>query len=311
MPALQALRRRRPDAHIVILSKAGVLPLWDMHGAPDATVELEKGLAGTWHTAARLRRLHAREAYVLPLSFRSALLPFTACIPARIGLPGHARDTLLTRVVHVPADLQVQHQAREYQLLLAPEMLDRPIEPPLISAPECADELTAAFSRLPQPVIGLLPGAARGPSKRWPTAHFTALGKRLIKERQAGIVLMGSTAEIDTCRAIIQEWPAGTALNLAGQTSLPQWAASLGQCAAVVANDSGGMHLSAALGCPTIALYGITDPARTGPLGARCCILQKSRVRSRRVARDSAGARDAMAAITPNEVFESVLQYLE
>jgi ADP-heptose:LPS heptosyltransferase len=98
----------------------------------------------------------------------------------------------------------------------------------------------------------------------------------------------------------------GSAVNFAGQTTLPEWAALLSFCDGVVCNDSGGMHLASALGVPLAAVFGITDPVRTGPLGDRCRVLQKSAVQSRAVARNSKLARERLAAVTPDEVWQAL-----
>ena len=100
------------------------------------------------------------------------------------------------------------------------------------------------------------------------------------------------------------------AANLAGRTRLPGLAALLAQCAAVCSNDSGGMHLAAALGAPLAALYGITNPGQTGPLGARVRILQHSERRERDVPRRSAEAQKALRAISVPEAVQAVLDLL-
>jgi heptosyltransferase-2 len=309
MPALQTFRTRHPDVRITLLVKPRLRDLWRMHGVPDEVLELNTGWGGTWQTARCLREKRLSEAWVLPHSFRAALIPFLAGIPGRIGMPGHWRDAMLTRVVPVSSVVGGRHQVYEYLALMVPDAVEGAPEMPRMQVPsEEQQRANDMLAELPRPLIGLMPGAARGPSKQWPETHFARLVAQL-NERRFGVVLMGASSDRPLCDRLLAGCPAG--LNLAGQTDVVTWAGCLSGCDAVVANDSGGMHLAAALDRPVVALYGITDPARTGPLGARCRVLQKSTQRCRDVARDSRVARAALAAISPDEVLHEVITFLE
>lgn len=310
MPALQAYRRAHPAARITLLIKRSLVPLWKLHGAPDEILPLEEGLRGTFRTVRRVREGQFDEAFVLPHSFRSAFIPWLAGVPVRAGLPGHWRDAMLTRVVRPRAEPGREHQAYEYLDLMAPNAAGAPLDPPRLRVPDSI--LTAARERLaqvPAPRIGLLPGAARGPAKRWPAGHFVELGRRLAAQDRGGLVVLGVSQEAALCEHVARGiGPA--ALDLAGQTTLAEWIALLGLCDVVVANDSGGMHLAAAVGTPVVALYGITDPGKTGPLGPACRVLQHSEARSRDVPRESPEAIRRLAAITPEQAHEAVAQAL-
>jgi heptosyltransferase-2 len=308
MPALQAYRAAHPDERLILLVKPAMAPLWAMHPAPDEILQLASGFAGARRAAAAIRRAGCRRAYVLPHSFRAALVPFLARVPKRIGRPGHARDFLLTEVVRATPRAGQEHQAYEMLALLAPDASDA-LEPPHLEVDAVAR--AAARELLGEdhaPWIGLIPGAARGPSKQWPRAHFEEVGRRLDAEPGARLAVLGTPAEMDLCASVARAiGPA--AVSFAGRTSFAQWAGLLECCTVVVANDSGGMHLAAALGTPVVAMFGITDPTRTGPLGpAR--ILQHARQRSRDVPRDSDVARLSLASIQPEEVYDAVLEQL-
>jgi ADP-heptose:LPS heptosyltransferase len=114
--------------------------------------------------------------------------------------------------------------------------------------------------------------------------------------------VVGSPAEVDLCREVARL--VGNALCLAGRTSLADLAAVFESAAVVIANDSGAMHLAAAAGAAVAAIFGQTDPARTGPLGARVAVIQESEVRNRDIPRHSAAAARSLAKITPDRVFE-------
>lgn len=311
LPALQEFRRRHPQTELTLLVKAPLVPLWRMSPVPAHIVVLETGLRGTWRTARALRAGGFDGAWVLPHSFRAALVPWLAGIPRRTGLPGHARDFLLTRVVLPTACADRRHQAYEYSdLLLAGESPPAPLSAPELRVPAAAqDEARRRLAGLPAPRIGLMPGAARGPAKEWPAAHFAELAQRLARDPGAGLVILGSARE-RAAAALIAQQAGGRALDLAGATTLPEWAALLQACDLVVANDSGGMHLAAAVGTQVVALFGMTDPAVTGPLGRRCRVLQISTERARAIRRDSAAARASLAAIIPETVAQIVRQLL-
>lgn len=269
MPALQDFRRRNPGVEVTILAKPAVLALWELHRAADHVIPLGTGPLGTAATVRAVRRIAPARAYVLPHSIRAALVPFLAGVPARIGKSGHAtRDWLLTEIADVgPA--RERHQAYEYLALLSgPEVAGAcdALEPPKL---QISDELRAMAERvvggLPRPRVGLFPFAAR-PSKRWPAPRFAELGRTLGRDALS-VVLFGSPAEAEACRKLAVEIGEGVT-DLGGRTTIGELAAVLEVCDVVVANDSGGMHLAAAVGTPVVAIFGGTDPAKTGPLGS-------------------------------------------
>jgi lipopolysaccharide heptosyltransferase II len=160
------------------------------------------------------------------------------------------------------------------------------------------------------PCIGLLPGAARGPSKRWPAERFAEVGRRLASERGLRIAVFGSAGEAAICREVA-DGIGGAAACLAGRTSLPELTALLAGCRAVVSNDSGGMHLAAAAGTPVVAIFGLTDPAVTGPIGAAHRVVAAAGVtRARAIPRHSEEAERALRSVTADEVFAAVVAAL-
>lgn len=312
MPAIQAWRRLHPDLRLVLLLKPSVLPVWGFHTAPDQCVALELGLRGTQDVIAQLReRGPFDRAYVLPHSFRAAWIPWRAGIPERIGLPGHWRDALLTAVVEPRLREGREHQMYEYMDLLAPGA-DGAGRGPEMTVPE---ELQAAarnrLQDLRRPWIALIPGAARGPSKQWPRRHFIELGRRLTKDSSCGVLVLGAPAEQALCDSVAAGI-GSTAVSLAGRTTLREWMALLAVCDLVMANDSGAMHVAAALGTPVIAFYGMTDPVKTGPLTEHATLLQDPAVTGcRDVPRKSDRAQAALAAITPERAYRAARDTLD
>ena len=200
MPALQAFRRRNPRACIVVLVKPAMRPLWAMHEAADAIVEMHAGLRPAVNA---VRAADCGRAVILPNSFRSALIPCLAGVPDRRGMAGHWRRWLLTDVVRPPSEPERAHQVYEYLDLLAPGTPAGGFEPPRLNVPEPAAMKARGFvASLASPRIALLPGAARGPSKQWPAEHFMALGRQLAGNPGASLIVLGGAREADLCARV-------------------------------------------------------------------------------------------------------------
>ncbi|TAN37980.1 MAG: lipopolysaccharide heptosyltransferase II [Verrucomicrobia bacterium] len=304
MPAVQQFHAAQPDTEITVLAKPNLLPLWEMNPA----VQKRLVYAGNGITALAILRGKFSAAYLFPNSTRSALLPWLAAVPERIGLAGHWRRWLLTSVATPPNDSAKQHQAWEYATILSAtsSVLSRP---QLVLPAVARDQATQRVAKLKRPLIGLLPGAARGPAKRWPADRFAETAYALHTQTGGSILAMGGASDAESC-SVVAAAVGSSALNLAGTTEIPEWAALLGLCDVVICNDSGGMHLATAVGAPVVAIFGITDPARTGPLGTHDRILQHSQTQARAVPRTSAEAAEALATISVGEVVAAALEAL-
>lgn len=197
-------------------------------------------------------------AYVLPNSLKSALLPFLAGIPRRVGYLGEARVGLLTHRLRNPGNKPPM--VAFYSALSGDrEGLER--DRPVLHLPE--GEMDAALAAQSLERGGYLvfaPGAEFGPSKRWPVEHYAALAASV----QQPVLLLGSGKDQAVCEPIAAEAP--NARNLAGRTSLMQAFALIAAARAVVSNDSGLMHVAAAFGVPQVALFGSSSPLHTPPL---------------------------------------------
>jgi len=311
MPALQVLHFHHADAEITLLTPPSLAPLWEMHDAPTRILPLPKKGRSLRPTLQTLRELDIETAYILPHSFRSVLPPFLAGIPQRIGLPGHfPRDIMLTEVRHPAGGPGRSHQVYEMLDLFFPKQHRRAFAPPKLVVPtEIREAMRAKLASLPQPWITIIPGAARGPSKQWPAERYAETAAALVAQTGGSIITLGTKSERNACQQVAAA-SAPNGLNLAGETTLQELAAVLSLSALALCNDSGGMHLAAALGTPLVALFGITDPDSTGPLGQRFQILQHAIQRTRDIPRHSAEARKALAAISTTEVLQTALQLL-
>jgi len=225
---------------------------------------------------------------------------------------GGTLASLLTGALRPAAD--GLHQAFEYLRILGLEAPDGGLPAPALSLPSGAvldAELRLARGKEGRRrLVGFLPGAARGPAKRWPEEHFVALGRELVGRAAVSVVVFGSRPETGLCERVADGIGAN-AFSTAGQTGISQLAAMLRCCDAVVTNDSGGMHLAAAAGTRVVAVFGLTDPSRTGPLGEGHRVIARKNVpASRDIRRRSAAAAACLRSIAPEQVLEAVLEVL-
>ncbi len=305
MPAMAGLRKRLPRAHIAVLAKPSVLPVWSLFSGVDAAIPLKKGLSGMLETVRLVKAEKFDFAYILPNSFRSAWVPWLAGIPGCRGVSSQWRQWMLTESVKISDSTRCGHQSLEMAeiLGLSPDKLE---VPPFLVVPEVEWEKARCKLSGKLPCIAFFPGATYGPAKRWPVDRFVALGRQLMSQG-FGILLLGGKTDKPLCDEVAAGVGEG-ALNMAGETALTELAGLLVSCQAVVANDSGGMHLAAGLGVKVVGIFGLTDPVKTSPVGVQNRILCAEGVaRSRDIARDSAEARAAMESISVETVYQAVL----
>jgi heptosyltransferase-2 len=262
LPILRLLRTIGAGP-LVVWGPAATVALVDGHELADAVVP-ERGLPGTWAMAALLRRHRAARSIHFPKSLRPALAAFLAGVPERIGVDESLAGLFNTHsgpfwAAHGPFLLR-------YHAVLAKRWPGLPPMPYADYAPraEVARELDLPGA----PYLCLMPGSVWA-SKAWPREHFLALARRARAEGLE-VVVLGAAGEREVCDYAAQDG----ARNLCGRTTLVQAAAWLRGARAAVGNDSGLSHLAAACGTPTLALYGATDPAGSGPWGPRTLTLR-------------------------------------
>ncbi len=309
MPALQAFRRCYPGIEITMLSRAPLDSLWRLSEAVDEVCVLPKGVLAVRALAKLIRAEGFDSACILPNSFRSSLLPLLARVAHRRGIGGQWRTPLLTDAVS-RWDQDDVHQGWEVVRLmgLGGGALSS-LEPSLVIDDAQALVLAERVGVKGRPVA-LIPGAARGDAKRWPAAHYVKTAKLLASEGHESFAVVGTEAERGLCESVAEAIGDG-AVCVAGQTSLGELALLLSRCRCVVCNDSGGMHLAAAVGTPLVAVFGITDPVKTGPLGGASRVVSlPGAVHRRDVPRTSAEACRVLSAIEPERVVAEVVGLL-
>jgi heptosyltransferase-2 len=219
------------------------------------------------------KRLRGRfdRAYIGPNSLKSALIPWWAGIPGRVGYRGESRSWLLTQVLPNPARNARPPMVAFYSALSGESGLES--DRPALQLPAAeSDAVLAALSLQREGYYVFAPGAEYGPAKRWPTAHFAALARKL----PLPVVLLGSGKEAAVCAEIAGAANAGRTgqcLDLSGRTSLDQALAVIAAAHAMVSNDSGLMHVAAAFGLPQVAIFGSSSPLHTPPLNTRAKVI--------------------------------------
>ncbi len=233
--------------------------------SPFAHGELK--LRARWKLGRELAQRKYDQAIVLPNSFKSALIPFFADIPLRAGYVGESRYGLLN-LVHKLDQAKLPLMAERYaQLAEKPGAeLQRPLPPVRLEVDPVNTARTTARLDLDRsrPIAAFCPGAEYGPAKRWPARHFAALAHELA-QRNYAIWLIGSGKDAELGEDIRAQ-SGDVCENLCGKTDLASAIDLLSCAAVVVSNDSGLMHVAAALGKPLIALYGSSSPAHPPPL---------------------------------------------
>jgi heptosyltransferase-2 len=256
-----------------------VAPLFDDHPHIDRVVV--RAEHQPWRTrlaqVIALRDCGYQMVLLLPNSFRAALDAWLLRSPVRLGYATDGRRWLLTHAV--PAtEGPPPHQVDAYLQLVAalglPIVERIPRLTPTARAEKQAEHLWAGqgWGRADQ-VLGICPGAAFGPAKRWWPERFAALADRLLASGRFHVVFFGSPEEVPLVD-LIRSHMTREAASLAGQDSLGSFMALAARCAVVIANDSGSMHIANAVGTPVVALFGPTDPRRTAPSASSAAVLR-------------------------------------
>ena len=277
LPALGAVRRAFEGRTIVLAAIPAIAPVFQegTAAAPDEIVTIDRA-----HETAQLKAARADAVLLLTNSFGSAWRAARTGAPERWGYRADWRGWLLTRPVRRPR--RRLHQVESYLELM--RALDLPVPTDLDTKPRIlpraetlaqADVLLAAAGFAPgQPIVGFAPGAAYGQAKRWPPDRVAQV-MAAISRQGAAAIIVGAAADRETGRAIESSLPPGARVaNLIGRTSLRQLVGIVARCAAFVSNDSGAMHIAAALGVPLTALFGPTDERETAPAGAADVIVR-------------------------------------
>ena len=278
-PLFKLLHARHDALALDVLAPPWTLPLVERmpevrRAAASPAGHGELRPARQWRVAREMAREAYDQAVVLPNSFKSALVPWLARVPVRTGYLGELRWGLLNDARRVDGERHPQLAQRYAALSLARgETLPTTLPAPALRVDEAQRSRTLARLRLDtsRPAAALCPGAEYGPAKRWPPRHFADLARRLAGLGYA-VWLVGSASDAATGAEISRHAP-GAVLDLCGHTTLAEAIDVLDAARIVVSNDSGLMHVAAALQKPLVALYGSSSPAYTPPLSQAAHVL--------------------------------------
>ncbi len=315
LPALRVVRSRFPEAEIAIVGRPSIVDIYRDQNICDQLIPydpkgLHMGLSGRERIVVELRGQKFDVALLLQNAFDAAWLAWRANIPERIGYARDRRSFLLTKAIPVPRHGEIPSHEKFYylELLRRAGWLDSVQDESFIGLhiPEDkrrnADEfLCKSGVRQSALRIAIGAGASYGSAKCWPPSRFAEVANRLQSEADADVILFGTAAEASVSTAISAEMRRPP-IDLTGKTAIADLPALLSQCHLFIGNDSGAMHVAAAVGVPIVAVFGPTDPDGTAPVTPRCSIIQQKPYCSPCFLRRCPTDHRCMNAITANMV---------
>lgn len=284
-PAVRSIRENFPEAEITILVLPWVADVFKDSPHVDQVILYDKpgkhrGLQGRWTLVRELAGMRFDLTILLQNAFEAALVTSLAGIPVRAGYNTDGRSILLTHRVKLPRARKKIHQVHYYQELLADLGLTPGPDELFLHLSEKIKHWARGFvdglgvGAGAGPVIGFNPGASYGPAKRWPAAKFAGLAADIADKLNGHILVFGTEADREAATVIGEAAPARVT-DLTGRTSLEEAMALIGRCQVFVTNDSGLMHVSAALQTPTAAIFGSTNHITTGPFSENSIVVRK------------------------------------
>ena len=285
LPALRAVRRAWPNAYLAVLVKKELASFFDGAAWLDEVIpySIGRGLSGFMDRRRIVGEIRTRKfdlGVLFPNSFESALWLAMAGIKRRAGFVGDARSALLTLKASPPPEALSRHQVNYWLAMLRKtgvaegDVNDFAIDVAEPHRERMRQFLAANRRRAGSPIFAIAPAAAYGPAKEWPAERYGALIDLLASRDDAEVVLVGAPSERAKCEEVASSSKSG-AIVAAGSTNIGELVALLSLCDGFIGNDSGCAHIAGALGIPTVAIFGSTNPERTGPLGAKTRVIYR------------------------------------
>jgi lipopolysaccharide heptosyltransferase II len=309
IPAVRAIKRGRPDAHLTVAAPEKIAPVWKLVPEIDEIVPLPtKSLLKT------VRRLNAQPRFdvgiAFPNSLRSAFELLLARVPRRVGYRGHWRAALLNQIVRESKKPRPPvHHAERYLRIAA----DCGAETANIELPALSHGSNSAGPARTKPQslpLGLCPGAEYGPAKRWLPDRFAEVAQKISIEHNIKWTLFGTRKDVNVGQHIASVL-GDRCINRIGETNLDQLIEELQRCRLLLTNDTGTMHLAALLDVPVVAVFGSTEPVLTRPLGNGHIVLRHHVECSPCFLRECPIDFRCMHAVATEEVTAAVLAILE
>jgi heptosyltransferase-2 len=276
--AVRVLRRCYPNAHLTVLAPPAFAPFWSAFEGVQGVRSIDRkgahrGWGGLWSLANGLRREDYDASVLLTESFSSAFLFAAAGIPSRLGYTAQGRSFLLKPAVQNPCPRLRHYVVETLDLLFRGWGLPAFKNPVALEFPDTpksrqeADRLLGRKGN--RPWVAFVPGATYGPTKRWPVGDWRALQALILKNTNSSIVMLGSAAEAMMLGPLAPKslQKKKRVVMAVGKTDVLGLGGVLRRCHVAVANDTGPLHVAAAVGTPVVGLYGSTSPVWTRPLG--------------------------------------------
>ena len=282
LPAIAGIRKLFPASRITVLGLPHICELFkESPYADDRKIYSSTLLT----TVSDIRKERFDLAVLLPNSFRTALIVHLARIPLRCGYNRDGRGIMLNLPVRMTKEIRNLDQVEYYRNIVSSVGVretglsseQKRKEWLHLSKDELqhANETLQKFNISPGSlIIGINPGAAYGSAKRWYPERFARVCSVLVNKHKANIIIFGSQQESGIASEI-ENLSNAPVINMAGRTTIRELMALIKQCAVFITNDSGPMHMAAALNIPVVAIFGSTDPERTGPMGDGNIVISK------------------------------------
>jgi heptosyltransferase-2 len=324
LPAIADVRRAFPSARLVVAARKAVADLFRLVPGVDDVITLQWS-GRLWQRrafvadAARLAQMNAGAAILFPNSFAAAWLVTRAGVSERWGYGADMRTRLLSRAIARPRGSR--HQAAYYQHLTRELGIEGgPLEPVLVVPERAAAEARALLAGrgwdTVRPLAVFAPGAAYGTAKRWHLPYVAQVAADLVRQRNVACVFVGGPGDMAAVREVVGLAERGAAphfIDLCGQTSIEMLAAVMQSASICVANDSGAMHMAAAIGTPVVALFGPTREWETAPLtrpGGRAEVLTNPVFCRPCMLRECPIDHRCMTGLTPDRAYAAVASLL-
>jgi len=288
LPALEAVHRLYPARPVTVAAKPRVVPVFEHAPYVKDIIEYDdrgahRGMLGRLRFAGEIKKRGFGTAILFQNAFDAAFVSFISGIPERVGYGRDMRPALLTKAIKTTPEIKKRHQIFYYLNIVKALGAKMPVKTPLprlkISSDEnrWADDFLKEHGLAKARLIGAAPGASYGQAKRWPEKAFSTALNETARRANATVALFGGPDDSPVCEAVYAGLDKNeTRLNLCGRLKLGESMALMARCAGFITNDSGPMHLAAALGVPTVAVFGSTDPALTEPTGPYVSVIQKA-----------------------------------
>lgn len=326
LPAISALKVLYPWCEITVLTRPRAVPIFECNPDVSGIIEYDdkkrhRGLKGRIRLSSEIKKRGFELAVLFQNAFDAAFVSFISRIPERAGYSRDLRTKLLTIPIPVTDEIKKRHQAY-YYLNIIDALREGPRQEHADTGPvpkiflteneeAWAGDFLVKNGLGGSLIVGISPGASYGPAKRWPPEAFSSILEKFSTSHDAVGIIFGGSEDSAVCKEV-SEITRARHLNLAGSISLRHFMALLKRTGLFITNDSGPMHIASALGVPTVAVFGSTDPNLTGPLGASVRVVIRKKDCSPCFERECRyGHYDCLKSITPADVYAAAGGFLK